>query len=208
MLNENIKTLRKKKGYSQEMVAEKLNVVRQTVSKWEKGYSVPDAEMLERLAELFEVSVGELLGKPEAEPEQSAELGEVVQQLVLLNDHLARQSRARKRIWKVIGIVAACFAAVILLWFVAFAAFSVVTDTDSEERITYEICCTLGDEEYLYSIVCDEQYRILEAGGDAWIADHVQTEKYGDANILLAQIERYFADRGGTCEIAQIVSGK
>ena len=62
MLNQNIKNLRKQKGYTQETLAQELNIVRQTVSKWEKGYSVPDAVMLERLAELFEVSVGELLG--------------------------------------------------------------------------------------------------------------------------------------------------
>ena len=45
MLSENIKTLRKQKGYSQEQLADKLNVVRQTVSKWEKGYSVPDGRV-------------------------------------------------------------------------------------------------------------------------------------------------------------------
>ena len=52
MLSENIKTLRKQKGYSQEQLADKLCVVRQTVSKWEKGYSVPDADMLEDIADI------------------------------------------------------------------------------------------------------------------------------------------------------------
>ena len=62
MLGENLKTMRKQKGYSQETLAEQLNVVRQTVSKWEKGYSVPDAEMLERIANIFEVPITALLG--------------------------------------------------------------------------------------------------------------------------------------------------
>ena len=62
MLGENIRNLRKNKGYSQETLAEQLHVVRQTVSKWEKGLSVPDAEMLNRLSELFEVPVDVLLG--------------------------------------------------------------------------------------------------------------------------------------------------
>jgi len=57
MLKENIKTLRKAKGLSQEELAIKLNVVRQTISKWEQGLSVPDAEMLVKLAEVFEVPV-------------------------------------------------------------------------------------------------------------------------------------------------------
>ena len=46
MLKENIKSIRKSKGLSQEELAIKLNVVRQTISKWEKGLSVPDSEML------------------------------------------------------------------------------------------------------------------------------------------------------------------
>ena len=46
MLNENIKMLRKSKGLSQEELAVKLNVVRQTISKWENGLSVPDSDML------------------------------------------------------------------------------------------------------------------------------------------------------------------
>ena len=54
MLSDTIQTLRKEKGYSQEEVAIRLNVVRQTVSKWEKGLSVPDADMLIKLAELFD----------------------------------------------------------------------------------------------------------------------------------------------------------
>ncbi|MDF2700588.1 MAG: helix-turn-helix transcriptional regulator [Haloplasmataceae bacterium] len=62
MFNENFKTLRKQKGMSQETLAQQLNIVRQTISKWEKGLSVPDADMLTRIAELFEVSVSELLG--------------------------------------------------------------------------------------------------------------------------------------------------
>ena len=63
MLHDNIKKMRQQKGMTQELLAERLHIVRQTVSKWEKGLSVPDAEMLVRLAEVFEVSVTELLGE-------------------------------------------------------------------------------------------------------------------------------------------------
>ena len=63
MLKENIKTLRKSKGLSQEELAIKLNVVRQTISKWEQGLSVPDAEMLIKLAEVLDTNVSTLLGE-------------------------------------------------------------------------------------------------------------------------------------------------
>ena len=63
MFNENIKKIRKEKGLSQEELAVKLNVVRQTISKWEKGLSVPDADLLISLSEILETPVSILLGK-------------------------------------------------------------------------------------------------------------------------------------------------
>ena len=76
MFGENLKTLRKNKGITQEELAARLNVVRQTVSKWEKDQSVPDAEMLAKLAEIFEVPVSQLLGsriESDAQPDALAE---------------------------------------------------------------------------------------------------------------------------------------
>ena len=55
MLKENIKTIRKSRGLSQEELAIKVNVVRQTISKWEQGLSVPDSEMLIRISEVLEI---------------------------------------------------------------------------------------------------------------------------------------------------------
>ena len=57
MLNENIKALRKSKGLSQQDLADKLNVVRQTISKWEQGLSVPDSDLLIVLSEALETPV-------------------------------------------------------------------------------------------------------------------------------------------------------
>lgn len=69
MLNENIKAIRKSKGLSQQELAIKLNVVRQTISKWEQGLSVPDSDMLISISEVLETPVSTLLGEtvPEAE---------------------------------------------------------------------------------------------------------------------------------------------
>lgn len=63
MLNENIKAIRKSKGLSQQELSVKLNVVRQTVSKWEKGLSVPDSDMLIAISEALETPVSTLLGE-------------------------------------------------------------------------------------------------------------------------------------------------
>ena len=104
MFGENLKALRKNKGITQEELAAKLNVVRQTISKWEKGQSVPDAEMLVKLAETFEVTVSQLLGsqiEPDAQPDALAE------QLARINEQLIIKNRRAKRIWMAIAVIVA-----------------------------------------------------------------------------------------------------
>lgn len=94
MLNENIKNLRKSKGLSQEELAIKLNVVRQTVSKWENGLSVPDSSMLISLADELDTSVSELLGEPITEP-ATDDLKTISEKLEVINLQLAKRSMAR-----------------------------------------------------------------------------------------------------------------
>ena len=129
MLNQNIKNLRKQKGYTQETFAQELNVVRQTVSKWEKGYSVPDAVMLERIAELCEVSVGELLGSEEIKSEERSDLKQISEQLSVLNSQFAREL-ARKRRNRRIALIT---LAVIL----AAAFISVIFGLVPHEQVNY-----------------------------------------------------------------------
>ena len=63
MLSERIKALRNQKGLSQEAFASRLSVVRQTVSKWEKGLSVPDSDMLVLIAKELDTTVAELISE-------------------------------------------------------------------------------------------------------------------------------------------------
>ena len=102
MLSDNIKNLRKNKGFTQEELANKLNVVRQTVSKWEKGYSVPDAEMLKKIAEILETDVSQLLG---SSIEETSNTDLVAEQLSRINEQLVINNRRTRRIWKTIGVV-------------------------------------------------------------------------------------------------------
>lgn len=96
MLNENIRELRKSKGLSQEELALKLNVVRQTVSKWERGLSVPDAEMLVAIGGVLETPVSTLLVEtvPASEPEGLQALSE---KLEVLNNQVARAQESKRR---------------------------------------------------------------------------------------------------------------
>ena len=98
MLNENIKTIRKSKGLSQEELAVKLNVVRQTVSKWEQGLSVPDADMLISISEVLDTPVSTLLGENVAEKEVD-ELKVLSEKLEVINLQLARNKAARRKVF-------------------------------------------------------------------------------------------------------------
>ena len=102
MFNENLKIIRKAKGYTQEELAIKIHVVRQTISKWEKGLSVPDADTLSKLADVLEIKVSELLG---SEIKEETNKNEVAEQLAKISEQLALKNRRHKRIWKVIGFI-------------------------------------------------------------------------------------------------------
>ena len=143
MLHETLKDLRKKKGYSQEEAASRLNVVRQTVSKWEKGLSVPDADMLVCLAELSEVTVGELLGAPQAseeaaEPNQP-DMSGIAEQLSRINEQLVIKNRRSSRIWKIVGGVVLGWVLLHLIGAIlSIAAFSVFRVEDSAAGFVIE----------------------------------------------------------------------
>ncbi len=96
MLNENIKTIRKSKGLSQEELAIKLNVVRQTISKWEQGLSVPDADMLISISEVLETPVSALLGETVAET-QADGWRAISEKLEVINLQLAHRKAARQK---------------------------------------------------------------------------------------------------------------
>ena len=108
MLNENIKAVRKSKGLSQQELAVKLNVVRQTVSKWEQGLSVPDSDLLISLSEALETPVSTLLGENVTESEADG-LKAVSAKLEVINLQLARRKITRKRMlhWLLISLCAA-----------------------------------------------------------------------------------------------------
>ncbi len=120
MLNENIKTLRKSKGLSQQDLADKLNVVRQTVSKWEQGLSVPDSDLLIALSEALEIPVSTLLGETVAETEADT-VKALAEKLEIINLQFARRKAFRREVlhWSLIA-----FCALLVAGFAALAVVS------------------------------------------------------------------------------------
>ena len=129
MLQENLRTLRKARGLSQEDLAQKLHITRQTLSKWENGLSVPDAQLLLRLAEILDVPVSELLGGPVETEERDEDA--VARHLERLNLLLAERNRRSRRIWRIVaGVLIGAAALTVLLLLLSFIAFRSFT-TDS-----------------------------------------------------------------------------
>ena len=119
MLKDNIKNLRKEKGLSQEELAIKLNVVRQTVSKWERGLSVPDSSMLISLAEELDTSVNVLLGESVEEKtlNDDVDIKTIAERLEVINLQLARRSEMKIKLVRWILIL---LCIVIVAVFIAF----------------------------------------------------------------------------------------
>lgn len=109
MFNENLKTMRKAKGYTQEELAIKLNVVRQTVSKQEKGLSVPDADVLSKIADILDTKVSILLGGTIPDEDDNDVIAE---QLAKISEQMAIKNKRSKKIWKIAGVI---FLVIVLL---------------------------------------------------------------------------------------------
>ena len=120
MLSENIKAIRKSKGLSQQELAIKLNVVRQTISKWEQGLSVPDSDMLISLSEVLETPVSTLLGETVTEAEAD-NLKAISEKLEVINLQLAQRKTTRRKIirWLLVSL-----CAIILMIFAALIIWS------------------------------------------------------------------------------------
>lgn len=118
MLSENMKAIRKSKGLSQQELAVKLNVVRQTVSKWEQGLSVPDSDLLVLISEVLETPVSILLGETVVETEAD-HLKAISEKLEVINLQLAQRKIARRKMihWLLVSLC----AVIVIIFAILFA---------------------------------------------------------------------------------------
>ena len=121
--NNKLYDLRKQKGFSQEELANRLNVSRQTISKWEVGESTPDMEKLVAISDLFEVSLDELV---KGEEPKTAGTSEQVVKSELYSDikeHVLTEDNKKKvqNGLKIVGIIAGIIVLIDLISFVVYA---------------------------------------------------------------------------------------
>lgn len=160
MLNENLKQLRKSKGLTQAEFELKFNVVRQTVSKWEKGLSVPDAEMLMEIADQFDIPVADILGKTIEADNETDHIKVLSEKFALLNEQYAKNVEKNHRIFHrlwVAGIVALLGYMVIqiFLCFYSYALSNLIHNTGTA------YLGTMTGEMTVYVLVGANFFRIL-----------------------------------------------
>lgn len=149
MLGDNIRSIRKAKGLSQEEFAIKLYVVRQTVFKWERGLSVPDSEMLIRIAEILETPVSVLLGETQTETEEPlSDLNVISEKLEVINLQLARSREAKRKVLH--GLCIAVCALLVLIAAVLIAKESSYLQWDFHDPETAVVGTFLHAFEWLF----------------------------------------------------------
>ena len=127
--NNKLYELRKQKGFSQEELANRLNVSRQTVSKWEVGDSTPDMEKLVAMSDLFGISLDELVldKSPEPAPVVQSAKSELYSEIKTDIKEKVLTDKNKKKVRKgllVTGIVLGSIIAIDLISFVIYVAFN------------------------------------------------------------------------------------
>ena len=182
----NIANLRKKNNLSQEELAEMVGVTRQTISKWELGETNPDINQAKVLSKIFNISLDELVNN------------DIQNMLIERVSNTERLAGITIKILRRIGIFFFIFLVIIVVLFIIFIVGRSSSD-DYDVVGKMSITCNLDSESYLYEVEYNKNYQIINAGGDAWIANHIDIEKLDDANKVMAHIDDYFKDHGGSC---------
>lgn len=186
-LGKKIAELRKKNNLSQEELAEKVGVARQTISKWEIGDTTPDINQVKIISKIFNISIDELVDN---------DINNVIVEKVSNTEKLAGITI---KILKVFGIMLIVFITLIFLFVIIFMVDMPRNDYDIVG--TTKVNCNLDNEKYVYEAQYNKNYQVINSGGDAYIMNHTDIESYEDVNKIVAHIEDYFKDHGGKCTV-------
>lgn len=170
---------RKKYHLSQEALAKEIGVTRQTISKWELNETTPDLKQAIKLAELFNISIDELIKENKI-------------------DHIPPKERKNKHI----KFTFICYLLLLLLIILLVSiTFYYLGYNLTIARSSFAIVCTLEDKEYSLNITYDDTHDILMTEGSEYIFNNIYNRKKHKNTIdLITDINNYFKERDGYCE--------
>lgn len=181
-----IMELRKKGGLSQEELAEKVGVARQTISKWELGETSPDLRQAKELSKIFNVSLDELTDNDIKD---------------ILVEKTSNTEKLAGLILKLIKFIAAFIIVFPILLIALRIVFKNIHENNSGRLMNVSISCNLHNETYGYEFNYYENTgEIKEAGGDGYLANITGLNKYDDAYQALDIVDAYVKNNGGTCK--------
>ena len=184
-IGKKIMDLRKKNGLSQEELAEKVGVARQTISKWELGETSPDLKQSKELSKIFNVSLDELVNN------------DIKNVLV---EKTSNTEKLAGLILKLLKFMIIFIIVVPILLIVLRIIFKSIHENNSGRLMNVSISCTLHDKEYSYEFNYYETTgEIKEAGGDGYISNVTNVNDYSDAYQALDVIDAYVKNNGGSC---------
>ena len=185
-IGEKIMNLRKKNGLSQEELAEKVSVARQTISKWELGETSPDLKQAKELSKIFNVSLDELTNNDIKN---------------ILVEKTSNTEKLAGLILKLIKFMVIFIIVVPILLIALRIVFKNIHEKNSGRLMNITIECNLHNETYGYEFVYYETTgEIIEAGGDGYLINITDADKYEDAYQTLDIIDAYVKNNGGTCK--------
>lgn len=176
MLKDTIKKLRTEQGLSQDELAERVHVVRQTVSKWERGTSVPDADSLVALARALGVSAAELLGESAMVEKKPDDLA---WETSLLDERIASESQRLDRLvralkWALVGAAVMVLVFGLFIWlpnqqFSYTIWWDSVTDDPDYNKTIYRLD---GEGKSIRLFLDPEDYgRVIGCAGEPGMAE-------------------------------------
>ncbi len=185
-IGKRIMELRKKKGLSQEELSEQIGVARQTISKWELGETSPDLKQAKELSKIFNVSLDELVNNDIKN---------------ILIEKTSNTEKLAGLILKLIKIMAVFIVVFPIIYIIAFIVFKNIRENSYGRLMNTSIECSLHNETYSYEFVYyEETGQIKEAGGDGYLINITNADKYSDAYQALDIIDAYIKNNGGTCK--------
>ena len=193
-IGKKIMDLRKKNGLSQEELAEKVGVARQTISKWELGETSPDLKQSKELSKIFNVSLDELVNN------------DIKNVLV---EKTSNTEKLAGLILKLLKFMIIFIIVVPILLIVLRIIFKSIHENNSGRLMNVSISCTLHDKEYSYEFNYYETTgEIKEAGGDGYIVNVTNVNDYSDAYQALDVIDAYVKNNGGSCNRSEAKPAK
>ena len=180
LLNENLSRIRRERGLTQESLAIKLNVVRQTISKWENGTAVPDADTLCRIADALDASVAELLGSPERE--NKMDMTAIEKSLAEINEQLAVRNKRSNNVLKVIwGAIIGLFLLISIVMVLSISSIdNNITMVDSEENAGTTIELDENEIPLIQQIDKNNEHALREFWGSRNISKEQIIDSWGN----------------------------